>query len=296
MPKFVSIASTEGQNAVILPRSTKANKIEDVNITNIGFEYASDKTLSATAKLSPVISLSDYGAIEVEPPIEIVDGGRGYQSPPNLVVVDEISREVNEIGHLIAEVSSSTQAIDSVKVVSPPKGLNVPRIYAVDNTNGVSITRVAIGHTSVITDNATGIVTFTLETPVLGFSTDPFIPNDNAWVERVENEYGNTFNSPANGYKFFPVVNTWVTKPGLTKNPFQMEISILGITSENPGPAKTTQTFGQVVNENRYPRFSITQKSSVFSEGEDILVRFPKDNADGFEFRDVGLKLSLIHI
>ncbi len=293
MPKFVSIASTQGQNAVILPRSTKANKIEDVNITNIGFEYPSDKTLRATAKLSPVISLSDYGAIE--PPIEIVDGGRGYQSAPKLVVVDEISREVNETGNLTAEVSQSTQAVDSVRVVSPPKGLNVPRIYAVDNTNSISITRVTSGST-VVTDNATGIVTFTLETPVLGFTTDPFIPNDKAFVEQVEFEEafgGNSFNSPDNGYKFFPVVDTWVTKPGLTKNPFQMEISILDIAN-NPGLAKTVQTFGQVVNENRYPRFNITQKSSVFSEGETILVKFPKDNADGFEFRDVGLKLDKI--
>jgi len=288
MPKFVSVASTEGQNAVVLPRSSKANKIEDVNITNIGFEYASDKTLSATAKISSVISLSDYGAIE--PPVEIIDGGRGYQSPPNLVVVDTISREIAETGYLTADVSQSTQAIDAVNVVSPPKGLNVPEIFAVDNTNGVSITRVAIGHTTVQTDNAIGIVTFTLETPVLGFSTDPFIPDDKVWVERVENvdDYGNTFNSPANGYKFFPVLNTWVTKVGLTRNPFQMEISLIGITTENPGPAKTTQNFGQVVNKNRYPIFKITQKSSVFSEGETILVKVND------EFIDVGVKLDRI--
>jgi hypothetical protein len=287
MPKFVSVASTVGENAVILPRSNSANKIEDVNITNIGFEYASDKTLAATAKISSVIALSDYGAIEVTPPIEIVDGGRGYQSAPNLVVVDKITREVAETGHLTAGVSQSTQAIDSVNVVSSPKGLNVPQIFAVDNTNGVSITRVTVGHSTVVTDNATGIVTFTLETPVLGFSTDPFIPDDKAWVEQVENEYGNTFNSPSNGYNFFPVLNTWVTKVGLTRNPFQMEISILDIAN-NPGLAKTVQNFGQVVNKNRYPTFNTTQTTSVFSEGETILVK-----VDG-EFIDVGIKLDRI--
>ena len=56
LPKFVSVASTQGINAKLLPSSTTSNKIENTDILNIGFEYASDKTLTPIARLSPVVS------------------------------------------------------------------------------------------------------------------------------------------------------------------------------------------------------------------------------------------------
>ena len=45
MPKFVSVAFTQGINAKILPESSNTNKIENVEILNVGFEYPSDKNL-----------------------------------------------------------------------------------------------------------------------------------------------------------------------------------------------------------------------------------------------------------
>ena len=59
LPKFVSVASTQGINAKLLPSSTTSNKIENTDILNIGFEYASDKTLTPVAKISPVITIDN---------------------------------------------------------------------------------------------------------------------------------------------------------------------------------------------------------------------------------------------
>ena len=57
-PEFVSVASTQGISAKLLPESSESNKITDVEILNVGFEYASDKTLRPIANLSPAISFT----------------------------------------------------------------------------------------------------------------------------------------------------------------------------------------------------------------------------------------------
>ena len=284
MPRFVSIASSVGSNAQILPRSTSTNKIKDVDILNIGFEYSSDKTLLPIAKLSPVISLRDFGSITK---VSIVDGGKGYITDPRIVVVDSATREVNDTGFLQPIVDVNTQSIEDVIIVSSPKGLDNPELFTVDNTNGVSITTLAIGNT-IVSNTQSGIVTVTLGTPVLGFTTDPFSVGDKIFIEGVENEYGNTFNSADNGYKFFTVTNNYTTKPSaLTQNPYQLEFNILDIAN-NPGLAKTSQSFASIINYNKYPRFETTEVASTFSEGEEILVKV--DNV----FQHVGLKLDKI--
>ncbi|MAS48066.1 MAG: hypothetical protein CL557_11735 [Alphaproteobacteria bacterium] len=263
LPTFVSIASTQGKNAIILPRSKNANKINNTNILNVGFEYASDKTLLPLAKVSPVTSLRNFDTIKA---VTITDGGSGYQSNPKLVVVDEDTRQVIESGALEAIISSSTQSIENVNVLSEPKGIGNALIYAIDGTNGVSITNVSIG-SSQPDSTTTGIVTFVLGTPVLGFSETPFAVGDAVFVENIQNidNGGSTINSPSNEFRTYPV-----TKINST-NPFELEINVNGI-STNPGFAKSEQIFASLVNYNKYPKFTITKESTGFIEGEDILV------------------------
>ena len=55
LPSFVSIASTQGTNATLLPDSNTINRLDDVRILNPGFEYSSDPTLKPEAFVSPVI-------------------------------------------------------------------------------------------------------------------------------------------------------------------------------------------------------------------------------------------------
>ena len=57
LPSFVSVASTQGINATLLPDSTNINRVDDIRILNPGFEYSSDPTLKPEAFISPVISI-----------------------------------------------------------------------------------------------------------------------------------------------------------------------------------------------------------------------------------------------
>ena len=263
LPRFLSVASTQGFNANILPRSSSANKISNTSILNVGFEYASDKTLSPIAKVSPVTSLKNYDFITG---IDIIDGGAQYQSNPKLIVVDSETSEINDNGSIEAIINPATQAIQQVNILSEPKGIGNAEIYAIDGTNGIPITKVDI-NSAIVNDVTTGIVTITLGTPVLGFSEIPFKVGDKVFIEGIQNsDDGNTFNSPSNGFKTYPV--TAVT----SSNPFTMKINLNGFVSE-PGIAKTDQNFAQVINYKNYPKFRIIQKPGAFIEGEKILVK-----------------------
>ena len=64
----------------------------------------------------------------------------------------------------------------------PPKGLEpvTHEIFALNNSNGATIKTVEFNSSS-------GIVTCTLVTPILGFSTAPFTVDEEIFVEGINN-------------------------------------------------------------------------------------------------------------
>ena len=179
----MSVASTQGINAKLLPDSSTTNKIENVDVLNNGFEYASDKTLTPIAKLSPVITTQNSNKITS---VVVTDGGKNFISAPTLILQDNDTKEIINSGSFEANVNQS-QSISSVDVLNVAQGIGDCTLFTKDNTNGIPITNITIGST-IITDSVSGIVTVTLATPVLGFSTAPFEVGDTLFVEGVDNE------------------------------------------------------------------------------------------------------------
>ncbi len=288
LPKFVSVASTQGINAKLLPSSTTSNKIENTEILNIGFEYASDKTLTPIAKLSPTITIKDSDKITS---IIVKNGGTNYTTSPELVLQDIETKQIVDSGSLVANISQASQSIGSVDIINTPQGIGNCELFTKNNSSAIPITNVTIGST-IITDVISGIVTVTLATPVLGFSTAPFAVGDTIFVENIENEYGDTFNSPTNKFNFYPVEK--IVGSGLNPNPFILEFNIHGggrnplVT--NPGLAKTIQSFAGAINFKDYPKFTLVTQPSEFILGEILLV-----NRDGSGFNNVGLILDKIN-
>ena len=129
-----------------------------------------------------------------------------------------------------------------------PKGLQsvTHEIFAINNDNGSTVSKL-------VYDASVGIVTCTLVTPILGFSTPPFSVNEEVFVEGLQ-KFGDTgtgFNSVDNGFNFFKVsaVNNI--------NPATVSFDISPFTS-NAGIAKTIQnSFGSLISRNDYPQFKI---------------------------------------
>ncbi len=257
LPSFVSIASTQGTNASILPGSETINRIDDVRILDPGFEYSSDPTLSPEAFVSPVITIVDSNTISK---IDVHEGGNDYTIAPDLVIVNPDTGIEDKTGVIEADVKGSS--IYNVNIIIPPKGLApvTHKIFALNNSNGSTISHVGF-------NSGTSVVTATLVTPILGFSTPPFFAGEKIFVEGIQkyNEEGNGFNSADNGFKFYTVSAMNNT------NPATVEFSLSGIAT-NPGIAKTSQnSYATIIGVGDYPDLRVTQEISKFHVGEKLL-------------------------
>ena len=276
LPSFVSVASTQGTNATLLPDSTNINRVDDIRILNPGFEYSSDPTLKPEAFISPVISIINADTISN---IEVIEGGRNYTSPPDLKIINPITRE--EVGSATLNALILSNSLNSVDIVVPPKGLQsiTHEIFAVNNDNGSTVNRLVYTATGA----SAGLCTCTLVTPVLGFSTPPFVVDEEIFVEGLQKhgDTGTGFNSDDNGYKFFKVTAVSNT------NPATVSFNLSNITSD-PGIAKTVQnSYGTVISKDDYPQFKVTQENSKFSVGEKLLAFV------GTSYIPVDLKVSI---
>ena len=266
LPSLLNVTSTAGKNLFVSLDSNDIGSIKSTRIINEGFEYSSDKTLQPEAFISPKIKLKDSNTIGFS---TIINGGSGYISAPQIVVINNSNREALNNG-LITPILTAN-SITELKIDVSPKGISdqSAEIFTINNTNGISIKQVQSSNT--------GIFTCVLTTPTAGFSTDVFAINDDVFVEGIEKfgTSGEGFNSSDYGYKFFTVTN-YENKftPGL--NDDQVTISISGLGT-NTGIAKTVQdSFGTVISKNNYPTFSISLLPSTFDIGEELLINGEK--------------------
>ena len=178
-----------------------------------------------------------------------------------MVVVNPLTGLQDTSGGII-DASLNGSSLQDVKVTVAPKGLQsiTHEIFALNNTNGSTVSKLDY-------NQSVGIVTCTLVTPVLGFSTAPFSVDEEIFVEGLQknDSTGTGFNSADNGFKFFKISAVTNT------NPTTIEFNLSAVTS-NAGIAKTNQnSFGVIISKNDYPIFKVTQKISKFGIGEKLL-------------------------
>ena len=259
LPEFVSIASTSGINADIIPVSETVGRIKEFTINDQGFDFSADKTLNPEVYISPNITVIDRNEIV---DIEILDGGKGYSSPPNLSLVNPETGIKYDTGVLKAKIQGA--AISEIEILETPVGLNevTNLVFAENNDNGIGIN-------SCFT-NTTGIVTCFLATPISGFTATPFAVGDKVFVEGIVNilNQGDGFNSADNKYNFYDVI-------GYTNsNPAKLVFDASQFVSTNPGIAVTAQnSFASVIKKTNYPIFKVTQSPRAFIEGEKVFTK-----------------------
>lgn len=267
LPKFSDSDSLNGEGAFILPISNDSGNIKSIRIINEGFDYSFDRTLKPFALIPSLSSIKSANTIDK---IEIINSGKNYQSAPDLIIIDSQNRNVIDSGFLKAVLLGSS--ISYVEIVTEPKGLpSVPvEIKAINNNNGITITRV---------ESSSGIVTCTLTTPLSGFSTSQFAIGDKIFVEGIQKG----FNSSDYGYQFFDVINYIETSPG---DPVKVVYNISGL-STNPGTVNPIQeSFASIINFTNYPEFKVTQKFSSFFNGEKLIVN------KGFGYNETDLRIT----
>jgi len=259
-PVIKSTSSSLGKNLKVNLKSSKIGSIKETRIINDNFIYSSDTTLRPKANISPTIKIKNSKTIDN---ISVINGGNGYISEPNLIIVDSISGNVINSGFIKPILLESS--IFSTEVVVKPKGVpdgNV-EIISINNSNGISIEKVESSNS--------GIFTCTISTPInfgsSNFTSQPFSIGDSVFVEGIikNSSDGDGFNSSDYGYKFFKVSN--YDNTGVND---RVTIDISDITT-NTGIAQTDQFFtSSIINKNDYPLFDFSLEELNFFVGEKL--------------------------
>ena len=261
LPKFVDVTSQEGLNANVAAISTSVGRVKEVRIKDIGYEYASDKTLRPEASVPPIVRIDNLDTIDE---IDIVYGGARYLSSPDLLLFNDETKEVVDSTSLVANTPNGS--ISEITQLAPIYGLDSEphKIIAINNSNGVGIIS--------MTSGSSGVATCTLKTPILGFVTPQFANGDEIFVEGIELiGSGTGYNSENYDYRFFRVQSY------VNSNPAQLTFALVddsdvGLTT-NPGIAKTYQSgYATIVNKSNYPQIDVIKKRGVFSLNEQLFV------------------------
>ena len=259
LPEFITIQSETGSNASLRASSTNIGEVSSFRIQNPGWAYSADRTLRPKGIVQPSIEFTDSDFVTS---IDVLDGGIGYQSDPNGVLVDSVTREPIDSGSIFVQTQSSK--VVNVELDVAPSGLskNAHEFFTTDNSNGVPILQVL----NQVANVGTGYVDFLMQTPILGYFDAPFAVGDRVFVENifsVTQDDEINMNSSEYGYLFFDVI---AVQPS---NPVVIRVAYPQGLGKEVGIAATFQNaFSSIVNEKIYPQFQVNQTTAVFVVGE----------------------------
>lgn len=282
LPGISTITTEFGRDSEVVANSRQIGVLKTVEVKKSGFDFSVDKTLRPIADIPTYYTIKNFKKVSSVVPIF---GGRNFVTPPELVLINSVTKEEIQDAELIAVMGSG--AIDAVEVISPSSGLSGVghSVYTVTNSNGINV----ISADSV----NTGIMTLTVVTPILGFSTNPLNPGDQVFVGGIGKygDDGDGFNSRDYGFTFFEVQSF---NGGIV--PSTVTIDLSGI-STNPGIAVTSVNFGTIVKKENYPTFTVSLEDGRFILNETLIVRRGVNNirtdlkvtkSDGFVLKTLG--------
>ena len=258
LPGITTITSISGKGADVKAFSNSLGAIKKISITDIGFDFSSDTTLSPSIGLPQhleIIPLMSLGSVSIS------SVGRGYTSAPKLLVFDGKTKE------LVPNVDLKyTLGNSQVSILKNAYGLyNVtPTILPIHNTNGVGISSVGF-------NTATNDVTVTMS---VGFSTAnsfPFSVNDKVMIEGISVGVGSTgkgYNSSNYDYKLFTLTSIDENLGGIGSVTYSLSNEISD--GEFPGLYDDINSSGKIIPEKDFPLFQVSLKSNDYIIGETV--------------------------
>jgi len=267
IPK-IEVSSIRGSNSLLNGISTSIGKIKKVKIEDIGFDYPTDNTLRPTVKLSNILNVGRFSSFES---IGVSSAGRGYTTPPELVVIDSVT---NDLIDIILKYEIGNPQVKIIKNTKDLYDIN-PRIIPTKNSNGVGIN-------TIVYNQSSKDVTVTLVGSFATVGGFPFSVGDRVFVENVGiTTAGKGYNS--NQYSYSTFALTQIDPKYGGSNPtitYNLSSNLKG--GEHPGQFDSLNSSGRVIATKDFPIFTIKLKQNDFLINERI-----KNNTNGsFGFVD----------
>lgn len=262
LPNIADIVSIGGTGAIFLPSSNNLGQVDEVVLTDIGFDYPSDKTLNPSAQFPYTYKIEPLSKFKQ---IKIVNPGVNYFVPPQLIVLDGFTGRVNTEASLKYDIGDT-----EVTVVRNTTGLyNItPKILPINNPNGIRIDDITY-------DPGNYNVTIGFAVTFSTVEDYPFQVGDKVIVENTNIDAtlnGTGYNSSDFGYALFTLTavdpNIGGEVPTITYN-LQEYLK----PGQVPGNFDSFDSFGTVTPESYFPQFDIELEKDSFRQGEVIVAQ-----------------------
>jgi len=260
IPSIKGIVTKSGTGASLIANSNSIGKIKNLQILNTKSIYPSDRTLSPISNIFSTVRVKDNFQVGN---VSILSGGRNYLTPPILKLYNK--KENTIISNFSAAAILKDSFVDSVTVLNPGSGLKYTdnQIITTNHTNGIRILGVSASGVS-----APFLVTLTLETPLVGFTTDNPLDikvGDKILVEGVQHIIGTGYNS--SNYEYEPFTVTYVDQALSSPDAAQIRYEL----NTNPGSFVEAGSFdAKVVKYDYVPQFEVSLVESEFFNSEKV--------------------------
>jgi hypothetical protein len=249
IPSTNGFVSSSGKNATVKILSENIGKIDTLERVKDGFDYPTDPTLIPFLSVPAVVDVAGIQRINT---IDILDGGRNYSQPPNLII------RGNDKIDLQSRLSGG--AVDKVFILQNAFEFDEPlSIIPTQNSNGYDIDQIThVGNTVTLEL----LLDAQFNKPIrAGYATTnvefPFKVGDSIFVEGCRLKADSVadgeinFNSENFDYKFFTVT-------GINTANFTLSYSVAGINTGTLGSYDDDFGLGYVVNYNDMAKFRMT--------------------------------------
>jgi hypothetical protein len=249
LPSVRGIRSNFGTNAVVNVISKNIGKIESFSRVKDGFDYPTDPTLSPLLSVPSVVGIKDIRTIES---ISVIFGGKNYNTPPILVVPENLEIKLQAV--------SSGGSVESVKIIKNSTQLSGSlEILSTKNSNGFDIDFIVVsGNLVTLELRNTDLISSSFGGTDFVF---PFEIGDKIFIENCrltpETIDLNNYNSSDYGYKFFDVVGVDTNNYTVT---YDVSSLPLGVTF---GTYNDTLNLGFIVNKKDMPIFEMNLVDNV---------------------------------
>jgi len=201
LPGFTTVTTANGFGSVLELQSSDIGKIEDIEITDYGYDFPSDQTLNPIFFYSQSLRITPFTSIEF---IGISSLGRGYLDAKSLIVVDGIT------GKIVDDIDLKFNSKESrVEILKNTYGMNnvLPKIYPIKSGAGVPVD---VGPLSdgMVYDPSTRTVAATIKTEYSTGDYYPFVVGEKLMVEGCNPGIGSSergFNSYEYNYDLFTI-------------------------------------------------------------------------------------------
>lgn len=256
LPKIDSIKTDDGSFAILFLNSSTIGKVNNTQLTDIGYNYSSDLTISPTAQLPITLNISQYFTFGK---IEVLYPGFSYNSDVRLITIDGLTDQFISDNILQYNVADS-----KVEIIQNTEGISnyQPTLVPINNPNGIGI--VSFGYNS---DDE--ILTAYLS---VGFSDEedfPFFVGEKVLIEGVivEEDDAKGYNSKNYGYKLFEIVGVNTALGGFGAF-VSYDFEGLLEAEEFLGTVDIFSSDSKIVPQRYFPTFDIELIPNEFTIGE----------------------------